>query len=596
MSNVTIVPAELAIKAMQDAGYKNAAYAIAEIIDNSVQADSTKVDLLCTEEYIDIKGRQYSRINELAIVDNGCGMNKEVLQQALQFGNGTRLEAKNQKGIGKFGMGLPSASISQAKIVEVWSWHDGIKNASFTYLNVNEIISKEQQFIPEPIHKEIPKKWTKLMDPEISNSKSGTLVVWKKMDRCIWRTGEAIINNSEFLIGRIYRHFLYKDKIKIRMLVENGANEIQERFAKANDPLYLLTDTSTPKPFDKKPMFEQWGDDYVNEINLDGEKVEVVIKASIVKKETLKVDLGGDSPGNSEAGKHAKKNIGISIVRAGRELDIDKSLTTNADTERWWGIEISFPPQLDEIFGVTNNKQAATNLTELFQLDFSDLPDGQNYTQYRDELQESGDPKYQLVGIVKTLQGLVKELRGAYRNRSEGLRSGSSSETGGGAEKKASDRTKKRKEKGFEGGSDKVDVPEDEQNQELINYFRSKGFDEEEVEAYLNFVKKTDSKYILISAPTGSPDFFSSMSLKNKLNITLNSEHPAYNALSILDKNPDEIEDEDLRKTLVQAIYGLKLIFFAWARYEDENENIKDALQEIRIDWGRLAKDFFSDE
>jgi len=596
VSNVSIVPADLAIKAMQDAGYKNAAYAIAEIIDNSVQADSKKVDLLCSEEYLDINGRQYSRINELAIVDNGCGMDKEVLQQALQFGNGTRLQPKNQKGIGKFGMGLPSASISQAKIVEVWSWQDGIKNANFTYLNVNEIISKKQQFIPEPIHKEIPKKWIDLMDPEISKNNSGTLVVWKKMDRCIWKTGDAIINNSEFLIGRMYRYFLYKDKLKIRMLVENGAGELKERFAKANDPLYLQTDTSTPKPFDKKSMFEQYGENYINQININGEKVEVVIKASIVKKETLKVDLAGDSPGNSEAGKHAKKNIGISIVRAGRELDLDKTLTTNADTERWWGIEISFPPQLDEIFGVTNNKQAATNLTELFQLDFSDLPDGQNYTQYREELKASGDPKYQLVEIVQILQRLVKEIRGGYRNRSEGLRSGSSGESGGGAEKKASDRTKKRKEKGFEGGSDRVDIPVDEQNKELINYFRSKGFDDDEVEAYLNFVNKTDSKYILISAPTGSPDFFSSMGLKGKLNITLNSEHPAFNALSILDKNPDEIKDEDLRKTLVQAIYGLKLIFFAWARYEDENEDVKDMLQKIRIDWGTIAKDFFSDE
>ena len=419
MSNTPIVPAELAIKAMQDAGYKNAAYAIAEIIDNSIQAEAKKVDLLCTEAFVDISGKQYSRIEELAIVDNGCGMNKAVLQQALQFGNGTRLELKNQRGIGKFGMGLPSASISQAKIVEVWSWQDGIDSANYTYLNVNEIISKEQEFIPEPSPKPVPKKWIKLMDKEISSNKSGTLVVWKKMDRCIWKTGEAILNNSEFLIGRMYRHFLYKNNVSIRMLVENARNELSERFAKANDPLYLQDNTSTPEPFNNKAMFEEWTENKVA-IKINDEEVDVIIRSSIVKKETLTKDLAGDSPGNSSAGKHAKKNIGISIVRAGRELDIDKSLTSNADTERWWGIEISFPPQLDEIFGVTNNKQAATNLTELFQLDFKDLPDGQNYTQYRDELKESGDPKYQLVTIVNSLQKLVGELRTQYTARSKG--------------------------------------------------------------------------------------------------------------------------------------------------------------------------------
>ena len=30
--------------------------------------------------------------------------------------------------------------------------------------------------------------------------------------------------------------------------------------------------------------------------------------------------------------------------------------------ERWWGAEIEFPPTLDEVFGVPNNKQAATAL------------------------------------------------------------------------------------------------------------------------------------------------------------------------------------------------------------------------------------------
>ena len=44
-----IVPTSLAVKAMRDNGYKNAAYAIAELMDNSIQAGATTVQLLCAD-------------------------------------------------------------------------------------------------------------------------------------------------------------------------------------------------------------------------------------------------------------------------------------------------------------------------------------------------------------------------------------------------------------------------------------------------------------------------------------------------------------------------------------------------------------------
>ena len=49
-NNYDIVPPHLAVKAMQDNGYKSPAYAVAELIDNSIQAKATSVELLCLEE------------------------------------------------------------------------------------------------------------------------------------------------------------------------------------------------------------------------------------------------------------------------------------------------------------------------------------------------------------------------------------------------------------------------------------------------------------------------------------------------------------------------------------------------------------------
>src|SRR5690554_3859213 len=149
-----IVPAHLVVKAMRDSGYKNAAYAIAELMDNSIQAEASSVELLCGERVEPLRQRSRSRINEIAVLDNGCGMNAEILQMALQFGNGTRLD--DYSGIGRFGMGLPNSSISQARRVDVWSWQNGPESAIHTYIDIDEIQNGELIQVPDPQPKKIP--------------------------------------------------------------------------------------------------------------------------------------------------------------------------------------------------------------------------------------------------------------------------------------------------------------------------------------------------------------------------------------------------------------------------------------------------------
>lgn len=76
-----IIPAHLAIKSMRDNGYKNAAYAIAELIDNSIQAGATDVQLICFER--DVRGTQRvsSQIESIAVFDNGSGMIRRRLSK-----------------------------------------------------------------------------------------------------------------------------------------------------------------------------------------------------------------------------------------------------------------------------------------------------------------------------------------------------------------------------------------------------------------------------------------------------------------------------------------------------------------------------------
>src|SRR5205085_558035 len=94
--------------------------------------------------------------------------------------------------------------------------------------------------------------------------KTGTLVVWSRLDRIMWKTAGAIIENSEFLIGRMYRKFLENGNVKIRMVsfdIDDITSSLHEEYAQPNDPCYLMSDTSCPAPFDSTPMFQPWGDE-----------------------------------------------------------------------------------------------------------------------------------------------------------------------------------------------------------------------------------------------------------------------------------------------------------------------------------------------
>ena len=56
-------------------------------------------------------------------------------------------------------MGLPNASISQCRRLDVWSWQSGFQNPLYTYLDLDKIERGELQEVPEPIVKPIPSFW-----------------------------------------------------------------------------------------------------------------------------------------------------------------------------------------------------------------------------------------------------------------------------------------------------------------------------------------------------------------------------------------------------------------------------------------------------
>ncbi len=87
-----ILPPNLAVKAMRSSGFKNSAYAIAELIDNSIQAGlasniCTDVEVICVDK-VDLAGaKARQKTQETALYDNSCGMDAKALQLELQYDN-----------------------------------------------------------------------------------------------------------------------------------------------------------------------------------------------------------------------------------------------------------------------------------------------------------------------------------------------------------------------------------------------------------------------------------------------------------------------------------------------------------------------------
>jgi hypothetical protein len=171
-----------------------------------------------------------------------------------------------------------------------------------------------------------------------------------------------------------------------------------------NDPGYLMARTSCPEPFDTRPMFQPWGDEHyeINHTIMFRDQPHIVtLRFSYAKEQARQ----GANPGSTDHGQHAAKNVGISIMRAGRELDLDQTWVIKYDpVERWWGVEIEFPPALDELFGVTNNKQAARNFAELSKLDLDTLLKDRTIIQAMDELIEEDDPRAPLLEIAHRIR------------------------------------------------------------------------------------------------------------------------------------------------------------------------------------------------
>lgn len=415
--------------ALRSSGYKDIESAVSEIIDNSVEAGAKNVFVILKDKVNPFTGKK--NICEIGFLDDGCGMDDEILGKCLGLGVSTRRE---RKGMGRFGVGLPQASLYACPEVCVCSWQNGIENAKYVYLDINKVKEGIQTEIPDPQAKTLPKDYMEYIRFKDSSeqhdfSKNGTLVIWKNCDRVQPKTISALKERLEFSIGQKFRYFIHEKKCSIKIF--NNANKDTYSKIFPNDPLFLMKDNyALGNPKKPKELFERGKGENLEpifepykggEVSIDIKYMDktgsvktsiVKIHYSVVKNKFYDQTAIENDPGRYAIGKYAKKLEGVSVVRAGREIDFRKFdfyENVNEPEHRWWGCEILFNPELDEVFGVSNNKQYV-ELKELKSGDFDDTSEIQPVWNLLSQ---------EISSTIKEMYNRNKEIRKSSRSLSE---------------------------------------------------------------------------------------------------------------------------------------------------------------------------------
>jgi len=161
------------IESMRSLGYSFSS-AIADLIDNSISAESSVIDII-SEPGIN---------PSLIILDDGCGMSKEKLYEAMRYGSTNPLEERGEHDLGRFGLGLKSASLSQCRRLIVVSKQE--KNINAYSWDLDYVVEKEAWMLKGFSEEEIDSF------PEIDRLKErqhGTYIYLSEFDRIKEATG-----------------------------------------------------------------------------------------------------------------------------------------------------------------------------------------------------------------------------------------------------------------------------------------------------------------------------------------------------------------------------------------------------------------------
>lgn len=301
--------------------------AIADIIDNSIAASAMHVDI----DFFPI-GESY-----IAILDDGIGMTADELAAAMQYGSRNPLDVRDECDLGRYGLGMKTASLSQCRILTVLSKKSGILSGVQWNLNhIQQAKSWSLILLEEDEINKFPSV------DKLNQYQNGTLVIWQDLDK--FAVGEndiaeAFSRKMELIrehLSLVFHRYLSGEpgirKLNIR---------INEQSVQPQDPFLIKKST-------------QLMDDEV--IIVHGQKVIVkpyiLPHTSKLTQKELK-ELGGKDG--------LRKNQGFYVYRNKRLLVWGNwfRLMRQGDLSKLARVQVDIPNSLDDLWTLDIKKSAA---------------------------------------------------------------------------------------------------------------------------------------------------------------------------------------------------------------------------------------------
>jgi len=321
------------VESLRDTGYSKEA-AFADIIDNSIAANATRVEI----------ERQYMMGEfRVIITDNGDGMSEEQLKSAMRYGSPRR---HNPKSLGKFGMGLKTASTAFCRRLVVLSQQNG--NNACRAWDIDKIIDLDRWVLETPDADDYYDDFEALSDFAEAN---GTMIIWENIDRLVKHGSEKQVREQIRSLGKelslelsaVFFKFLESGEVSISMKVGDASAVNLKGWDPLCSDLNKVSGGVRSRVLKEKPV----------PVEVSGETLSFTVKGGIIPSQN---ELNANE---RDYVRYSLDNQGLYIYREGRLIWHDgwphRMYKKESKITRL-RVELNFNHELDDVFSIDFRK------------------------------------------------------------------------------------------------------------------------------------------------------------------------------------------------------------------------------------------------